>query len=133
MRFRFDANLTGEDLVRAKEKVIEGHILQYLAFKKIFCWKVNSVGIWDEKKGLYRKARSKFIINGVSDILGIVNDGTGRMIAIECKTPERKKSGLTDDQKIFLKHITDNGGIAFVASSIKDVQDKLKELGILKD
>lgn len=116
-------------LLSQTEKQIENMILQYLFFNKIFAWKCNSVGVYDSIKKVYRKPKSPYIINGVSDIIGVINCGkhTGKILCIEVKTPARKNT-VSKDQKIFLDSITANGGLAFVATSLRDVQEKLKEL-----
>lgn len=57
---------------------------------------------------------------GSSDIIGILPDG--KFIGIECKRPGQK---ATDVQKNFLRTISENHGVAFVATSIEDVQSEL--------
>ena len=98
-----------------KEKQIENEILNFLRILGIYCWKNQSVGVFDPVKKVYRKSRNRNHINGVSDILGIAR---GRFLAIEVKS---EKGRLRPEQKIFLQNISDNGGIAFVARSLKDV------------
>ncbi len=70
---------------------------------------------------MFRKARSKFAINGVSDILGCLD---GKLVALEVKTPERRKN-VSDDQQRFIEHINKEGGIAGVVCSIDDVDELL--------
>jgi hypothetical protein len=112
---------------RQEEKRIEKEILMFLMRKGIFCWKQNTVGVYDEKIGRYRKPKSPFIISGISDILGLINGYGlgGRLIAIEVKTPERKNNS-TKYQKEFIDNVNKNGGIAFVACCVQDVIDGLK-------
>lgn len=107
------------------EKQIESSILEYLSFKKIFAWKQNTIGVFDQDKGIYRKPSSKFIIKGISDILAI--GPLGRLIAIEVKTPARKKN-LTDYQRDFLNNVNASGGLAFVATSLEDVKVEIDKL-----
>ena len=109
-------------LPKLTEKQIERSILQYLYAKKIFCWKQNTVGVYNESRQCYMKPQSQFIISGVADILGCHNS---KLIAIEVKTPARRKN-LTDHQKHFLESINKSGGIAFVATCIEDVQNMLE-------
>ena len=59
-------------------------------------------------------------MTGIADILGILP--TGRFLAIEVK---RKGNKTTPNQDIFLKGITDNGGLAIIAYSLDDVISKL--------
>lgn len=108
---------------RMTEKHIEKAILEFLRVKGIFCWKQNTVGVYDAAKGIYRAPMSPFIIKGVADILA-VQPKTGRLIAIECKMPERRNN-LTQYQTEFLKNINESGGIAFVATGVSDVAEKL--------
>lgn len=102
------------------EKVIENQILTYLWFKKIFAWKNTSGGYFDTKLGAFKKQRSKFAINGTSDILGILPGG--RMLAIEVKSKTGKAS---QEQHDFINKINLSGGLAFIARSIDDVDQNL--------
>jgi penicillin-binding protein-related factor A (putative recombinase) len=103
------------------EKEIETSILQYLEFvPSCYAWKNQSSAIFDPTKKVFRKAKSKFLINGVSDILGIFN---GQFLAIEVKRPSNKVR--PDDQVNFIKHINSMGGKAFFATSIDDVKEGL--------
>ena len=69
---------------------------------------------------------------GVSDILGIYK---GKFLAIEVKTPttidedgdKRYGGRLTENQKIFLQEIQEQGGIAIIARSVEDVEQALKK------
>ena len=102
------------------EKIIENLILDWLKAKQIgLFWKNQSTGIYDPVKKTFRKSYNKHHLNGVSDILGIVN---GKFIAIEVKT---KRGRPTENQTNFLRRINENGGIAFIARSIEDVEDGL--------
>jgi penicillin-binding protein-related factor A (putative recombinase) len=104
------------------EKEIEKSILQYLEFlPECVAWKNQSSGLFDPTKKVFRKAKSKYLINGVSDILGIYQ---GKFLAVEVKRPTNKKR--TVEQNNFINMININGGIAFYASSIDEVKEKLK-------
>jgi hypothetical protein len=102
------------------EKLIENQILHYLFKRGIFAWKNQSVGVFDPVKRIYRKSNNPFHIKGVSDILGIMNDG--RILAIEVKT---EKGRASPEQQLFIQKIKDRGGIAFVARSVYDVEKEL--------
>lgn len=93
------------DLVRA--------CLDYLKLRNIFAWRNNTTGVFDPVK---KKFRTFTGLKGVSDILGILPDGT--LLAIECKMPGGK---LTPEQKAFLQNIVDRNGIIGVANSVADV------------
>ena len=124
------------------EKIIENQILTYLNNKKIFAWKNNSTGVFDPRKGIFRKSRNPHHINGVSDILGVID---GHFLAIEIKKPYlSKKTGqfkyrtqeeleklATDDQVKFVNRVKSLGGIAFFADSIDTVEDQLILHGVI--
>lgn len=128
-------------LVSITEKQIENQILTYLANKRIFAWKNQSVGIYDPRKGAFRKKPANHI-NGVSDILGLADS---RMLCIEVKKPYISKKTMTikyrtqeeleklasDDQVRFINKIKSLGGIAFYADSVDIVEDQLLLFGIL--
>ena len=65
-----------------------------------------------------------FHIRGASDILGIYN---GKFLAIEVKTPQRRRS-VSEEQHAFMERVKEEGGIAFVATSIEDVERELNEV-----
>ena len=114
-----------ESYLMIKEIDIQNSILAYLNAIGIFCWRNNSVGVYDPTKNLFRKPTGKYQINGVSDILAISKQG--RMMAIEVKS---EKGRVSDSQKEFIDNINKRGGLAFVARSIEDVKIKFKEMGI---
>lgn len=101
------------------EKVIENMILNYLRFRGVFAWKNDTVGIWDQKRKVYRKKSGAFHMTGQSDILGIFEN---RFLAIEVKS---KKGKARPEQTEFLKQVNENGGIGFIARSIEDVENYL--------
>lgn len=101
------------------EKNIENDILIFLSKIGIMAWKNQSIGVWDAKKKVFRKSNNKFHIKGTADILGIFQ---GRFLAIEVKT---KKGVLSPDQKLFLNRINEEGGIAFVGTSVEQVAREL--------
>jgi hypothetical protein len=103
------------------EKQIENDILRFLWSRDIYCWKVKSVGTWDEKRGRFRKP-SPFYKKGVSDIIGLLP--CGKLLAIEVKS---EKGRLRPEQKLFLNEITQRKGLAFVARSISDVKTHMGE------
>lgn len=101
------------------EKVIETEILDALAAIGFFCFKVDRQGTFDPSRKIFRKNNNKHKIKGVSDILGIIG---GRFLAIEVKS---KTGKLSPDQKIFLRRIQDEGGIAFMARSTEQALNQL--------
>lgn len=109
---------------RISEKEIETSILAYLEhLPGCYAWKNQSVGVYDPVQKKFRKSKSKYSINGVSDILGIYNE---RFLAIEVKSPTNKKRNIQQDT--FINCINAMGGIAFYATSIDEVKNKLQVL-----
>lgn len=101
------------------EKKIENEILSFLKMIGVYCWKNNSVGVFDPVKKVYRKPNNIHHINGVADILGVMG---GRFLAIEVKSP---KGVISPEQRIFIARVNEEGGIAFVARSVKQAADQL--------
>jgi penicillin-binding protein-related factor A (putative recombinase) len=104
------------------EKLIENAILEYLAARDIFAFKVKTSGTYDPVIKGFRKP-GKYYLKGVSDILGLYQ---GRFLAIEVKT---KTGRLSPVQKLFLERVKSYGGIAFVARSVEDVGVELGNAG----
>jgi Holliday junction resolvase len=118
------------------EKQIENQILSFLNKKGFFVFKVQSTGIFDPTKGIYRKSFNPHHIKGVSDIIGIYN---GVFIAIEVKKPYISKRTNTikhrtqeelsklasEDQRFFISKVRKNNGIAFIADSVTIVEEQL--------
>lgn len=102
-----------------KENAIENQILTWLYYQKVWAWKNVTGGYFDAKRKVFRKQRSKFAINGVSDIVGVFK---GRPLFIECKAHSGR---LTPDQKAFLDRAKKEGALACVAKSISDVEQLL--------
>lgn len=116
-------------MIEVKESHIQNQILQYLSFKGIYCWRNNSVGVFDPIRKIYRKAKNGYLINGVSDILGIIPPQISRskapiFIAIEVKS---RKGKLSESQKIFIENINKNGGVGLVLRSIDEAIEELKK------
>jgi len=107
------------------EKAIQSAILDYLKYAKEVGWamRVNA-----GKIKVNSKYGSRFINMapaGTSDIIGMLKGG--KFFAIEVKTPDRIKT-LTTYQKNFIDKINENGGIAFMATSVDDVINNFKKL-----
>lgn len=105
------------------EKQIENQILFWLRAQGIYSWKNQSVGIFDAKKQVFRKSKNPWHINGVADILGVIE---GRFLSIEVKS---KKGVHSDSQKTFAENVGKNGGIYILARSVEDVQSALSSEG----
>jgi penicillin-binding protein-related factor A (putative recombinase) len=105
-----------------KEKQIENSILSYLKLRGLFFYKQETVGIFDSKKGVYRRKNSIHRKVGVSDIIGVIN---GRAVFIEVKSAKGK---LSPGQVQFLEEAKQNGAITIVARSIEDVEHVLGDI-----
>jgi hypothetical protein len=103
------------------EKVTQREILDWLWDRKIFCWKTNTVGVFNPWTGSFRKL-GRYQPRGVADIIGIYKK---KFLAIEVK---RKGGKVSEPQREFLQKVIDCGGIGFVACSKEEVEEKLKPL-----
>lgn len=102
------------------EKEIETSILHWLNQQQgCFAFKVNTIGVFDEEIGAYRKT-SKFVLKGTADIIGIWKT---KPLAIEVKN---KNGRLSQEQKAFINKYIELGGIAFKVSSLEEVQRNLE-------
>jgi len=114
--------INSEAIMATPEKLIENSILDNLnIIPECFAFKVNTTGVYDARKRVFRKNNNPHIHNGTSDILGTYK---GRFFAIEVKAGYAKPS---DKQKLFLKRIEQNGGAAFWANSLDLALEKFKE------
>jgi hypothetical protein len=94
-------------LFPSSEAEITAAIRAYLGIRGVWHWKVWQ-GPMSQPKG-------------VSDILGAYR---GRLLAIEVKRPGKNP---TPDQQRFLDRVKIEGGVSFVACSVADVMENLKE------
>jgi len=105
------------------EHAIQSAILDYLKYAKEVAWamRVNSgkMKIQHHKYGL---RWINMAPAGTSDIIGMLKGG--KFFAIEVKTPKRINT-VTTFQKEFIDKINLGGGIAFIATSVDDVINKL--------
>lgn len=102
------------------EKQIETLILKWLNFQPgVMAFKVNTVGIYDTKRGIFRRIVNPFIHKGTSDIIGLCN---GTFFCIEVKHPDRLKS-VTEEQTRFIDQVKNRGGYGMVATSLQQVEN----------
>ncbi len=108
--------------LKVKESDIQRQILIYLGYSKNVVplyWRQNAGALKIEKRFV------KLGKAGVSDIIGILWDG--RFLAIEVKTPKRRKM-VSLAQETFLNEVNKAGGVGFVACSVDDVKDMFNKL-----
>lgn len=103
------------------EKNIENSILHWLNMSGIFAWKVQTVGVFDPVKKIYRRSNNRYHIRGISDVIGILPDG--KLLAIEVKSKTGKAS---PEQLEFIEKIKKSGGVAFVARSLDEVIETVR-------
>ena len=106
---------------QANEHSIQLAILQFLAFAGVYAWRNQSGALPAVYRG--RKRLIRFGKVGSADILGVLPGG--KLLAIEVKAMKGK---VTPAQQEFLDNINSNGGVAFVARSIEDVQQHIGSL-----
>ena len=122
---------------KQSEQQIQKAISDWLAWHHIVHWRQNSGAAFHEnfttgphkkRKRLirfsyfgYPKPDDEYPISHV-DIEGIYK---GRHLAIEVKTDKGK---LTEGQWNYLCLVNDNGGIGFMARSVEDVENYLKQI-----
>jgi hypothetical protein len=95
------------------EQVIKTSICQYLELRRIFFWIVI------QNPGRYK---SRHIKRGIPDLLGIFR---GKPLAIEVKAPGGR---VSPEQEKFIEDFRREGGIAFTAKSVEEVEKQLKEV-----
>ena len=105
-----------------KETEIVKSILDYLGYKKIISWRNQSGMIFGSHKG--KQWAVKMGKKGVADIIGVMPDGSGRIMCLEVKT---EKGNPTQDQTDFLDSVKKAGGVAEIVRSIDDVIKVIKE------
>lgn len=111
-------------LPKPSEAEIQKAILELLAYRRIFRFRVNQQGVPTHRNdGSWRPSPTR----GVADILGILPGG--RFLAIEVKRPGGK---LTQEQALFLSLVNANGGLGFVATSTRDVEERLTKAEVEK-
>ena len=82
-------------------------------------YRINNVGIWDAKRGTYRKGGT---VKGIPDIIGVLD---GRFIGIEIKYGTDRQSA---DQKVVEQEIQGAGGVYFIAKTYADYLEKMQAL-----
>lgn len=102
------------------ERDIQKAIRQLLRAHPLVAWhgRIN--------RGAVQDARGNYVafndIKGCSDLIGQLK--TGHWLAIEVKRPG---NDATEDQQEFLDAVACNGGLAFVADDVLEVERRLRE------
>lgn len=96
-------------------------ILQYLQYRKIFCYKNRNTGLF--RQGRWTPAIQK----GVPDIVGVLGGNMrGRALYIEVKAKDNKPS---KEQEEFIRNAQDRGAICGVVWCIEDTTKLLANAG----
>ncbi len=104
------------------ERSIQSQVLQYLGYRGIKAFRINS-GMIATGEGRNRRL-VRLAPKGFSDIVGVLPE-SGRALFIEVKAPKGK---LTIHQQLFLEEMRGQGAVAFVARSIEDCERELGEM-----
>lgn len=78
--------------------------------------RINTTGIWDEKRGCFRRSGAR---KGVLDISACIN---GIYVVIDTKNDDTGDS-ISTEQTNFINEVIAAGGIAFVAENIDHFND----------
>ena len=92
------------------EKDIQKNIFDYLRFKKVFCFKINNVGI-------FKKSTGKYIPVGMKGLPDIMAFKEGQAYGIEVKA----KTSQSEYQKEFQVKFEKAGGTYILAFGLDDV------------
>mgnify|MGYP001590960628 CR=1 FL=1 len=118
--------------MQEKESDIQRAIIEYLEWNKWFVLRINSGMIssdyWHKGKGRIVKSLIRLAPPGTPDILAC--SPGGKFIGIEVKKPGKEPTEL---QHKTLEKICDLGGIGLWATSLKEVIDDLKSVGLLPE
>ena len=104
------------------ENEVQNSILDLLSYQGIKAWRNNSISPFDKASQKYRR-KSKWDINGVPDILGILPDG--KFLGIEVKKDSSSKP--SPDQKNFIMEAVGLNAVVFVAWNNSQVREALKD------
>ena len=103
------------------ERDIQRACLDWLKLKGLYVWRQNQAAV-PLAGGGFRRFNG---LKGVSDILGILNDG--RFLAIEVKN---EKGKMSPEQDEFQQNIVDRGGVALCVHSLDELIEDMKELDL---
>jgi hypothetical protein len=104
--------------MKIPERAIQAQILQYLGYRGIKAFRINS-GMVPTGEGR-KKRMIRLAPKGFSDIMGVMPDG--RAIFVECKAEGGK---ITPFQQMFLNEMKNQGAVCIVARCIEDLEREL--------
>lgn len=109
------------------EKEIENAILLFLKYQVgVFAFKVNTMGVFDKTRGVYRSL-SKHVVPGTPDIIACVSvKGIGVFVGLEVKSGKGKQS---KEQKSFQDKLQDRAnGYYFTVRSVGDADQAIQSV-----
>jgi hypothetical protein len=101
------------------ENRVKAEVMRYLKLRHIYCWS-NPSGAVRIRPGKFMSFGKK----GSADIIGLLPGG--KFLAVETKAPAGR---LSPEQREFLEAVKQQGGMAIVARSYRDVETALMEEG----
>ncbi|CAK0779086.1 hypothetical protein CCP4SC76_6750008 [Gammaproteobacteria bacterium] len=109
------------------EQDVQKAILQYLELCPQIAWAQRfNTGAqamsYTSKVGAEKRRFVRFAFTGCSDILGQLK--SGHLVAIECK---RRGGKATDSQESFLRNVSDNNGLAIIATNVLEVAQAIEQ------
>lgn len=126
--------------MKITEKSIENAILEYLEARNCFPCKIERQGTFDRSKGTYRKNKSIFKRNGISDVIFFWKD---RVYFCEIKTPEKygyiqrhfdklnngeiKSQKTISTQIDFIWSVRNKGQVGFFADSVSRLRKIMEQ------
>jgi hypothetical protein len=102
------------------ENRVKAGVMKYLKLRRIYCWS-NPSGAVRIRPGKFMSFGKK----GSADIIGLLPPD-GKFLAVEVKSMTGRAS---PEQREFLEAIKQQGGVAVVATSYRDVEAALREAG----
>lgn len=106
------------------EGAVKEQCCQWLALQRgVEFWVTASVGIYDAKRGAYRKA--KWSRPGVSDIWGFLPDN--RPFWVELKSDRGR---MTDAQEAFRQIVVSRGHLFALVRSVADLETAFRQWGV---
>lgn len=107
------------------EAQLRNAMMDWLRLNRLKCWIHDSMGVWSRERNCYLRRKGRHSVRGLPDIHGVLPGG--RFFAIEVKTQTGR---VSPEQKQQLAEIAEAGGLAFVARSLKDLEDRRADLGV---
>lgn len=105
------------------ESAIENQCLMWLKSRRIFGFKVRSVGTFDQTRRAFRA--NPWFRKGCPDILCCVS---GRFIGLEIKT---RTGRLSEHQAEFHRDLREHGGIVHVVRAVEELEVIFREMSAL--